>query len=103
MDEKTFAKGLFVKPPHERAPEFVKAILSIKVYEFIPFLEAHASGDGWVNLDIKSAQSSKWYAELNTYKKTDTAIENLEKTVEPKTHNGIEYPKDVINPDDIPF
>jgi hypothetical protein len=34
---------MIVTPPHENAPKFVKANVSIKVDEFITFLENHAA------------------------------------------------------------
>jgi len=62
-----FPAGFIVKAPHERAPEFVKATVSIKVDEFTAWL---GSREGeWVNLDIKVGQSGKWYASENTYKR----------------------------------
>jgi hypothetical protein len=57
---KQFCAGLIVKPPRETAPSFVKGSLSGKVAEFIPFLEEHAKGDGWVNIDLKEGKSGKW-------------------------------------------
>lgn len=62
---------MIVKKPTENAPEWVKAGVSIKVAEFIPFLEAHSTGDGWVNLNIKEGKSGKYYAELNQWTKDE--------------------------------
>jgi hypothetical protein len=44
----------------------VKAAISIKVAELIEWL-SQREGE-WVNLDVKEAQSGKWYASVNTYK-----------------------------------
>ena len=66
--EKVFADGIMFKVPHEKAPEFVKGKLSIKVEEFIPFLEDNASDTGWVNLDIKESKGGKMYLEVDTWK-----------------------------------
>jgi len=65
-DEIEFPNGLMVKPPHERAPDFVKASISIKVADLMAWLQ---SRDGeWVNLDVKESKGGKWYAAVNTYK-----------------------------------
>lgn len=68
-NETEFVDGLIVKPPHEKAPDFVKAQISIKVAELGIWLrEKHKAGEEWVNLDVKAAKSGKWYAAVNTYK-----------------------------------
>lgn len=65
--ENVFAEGFYFEKPHEKAPEFVKGKISIKVAEFIPFLEKHKNGGGYVNLDLKKAKSGKLYVALNDY------------------------------------
>ena len=68
-NETEFVDGLIVKPPHEKAPDFVKAQISIKVADLGVWLrEKHKAGEEWVNLDVKAAKSGKWYAAVNTYK-----------------------------------
>jgi hypothetical protein len=64
-EDKIFADGFIVKR-RENAPDFVVANVSIKVDEFGKFVKANAK-DGWINLDVKTAQSGKMYAELNTW------------------------------------
>ena len=66
--EKIFANGMIFKAPRENAPDFVKGSISIKVDDFIAFLQAHNTNSGWVNIDLKESQSGKFYAELNQYK-----------------------------------
>jgi len=61
-----FITGLIVKAPNERAPEYVKAKLSIKREELIGFLQQQ-TGD-WINADIKVSQGGKWYAQVDTWK-----------------------------------
>jgi hypothetical protein len=69
-DDIQFVAGLLVKPPHEKAPSFVKASISIKVAELGMWLrERHKAGEEWVNIDIKEAKSGKWYASVSNYKK----------------------------------
>lgn len=69
-EEIEFAKGLIVKAPHENAPDFVKASISIKVEEMGMWLrEKHKAGEEWINLDVKKSKSGKWYAAVSTFKK----------------------------------
>lgn len=61
-----FIDGLIVKAPHERAPEYVKAKLSIKREELIAWLQQQ---DGeWINADIKVSQNGKWYVAVDDWK-----------------------------------
>lgn len=62
MTEKAFAKGLYVKAPSEKAPEYVKFSLAIKREELIQWLTGQT--DEWINTDVKVAKSGKWYAEV---------------------------------------
>lgn len=61
-----FIDGLIVKAPHERAPEYVKAKLSIKREELIAWLQQQ-DGD-WINADIKVSQNGKWYCAADDWK-----------------------------------
>lgn len=66
MSDNNFISGLIVKPPHERAPEYVKAKLSIKREELIGWLQQQDGG--WINADIKVSQNGKWYAAVDNWK-----------------------------------
>jgi hypothetical protein len=66
-DEIEFVNGLIVKAPHERAPDFVKASISIKVADLAEWLRSK-SGEEWVNVDVKVAKSGKWYASVSNFK-----------------------------------
>ena len=72
-DEIEFVDGLIVKAPHEKAPSFVKAQISIKVQALREWLAARADGDEWINLDVKESKGGKWYASVSTYKPKDKA------------------------------
>ena len=89
--EKIFIEGLIVKAPRENAPDFVKCSLSFKVEEFKTFLDKHIN-NGWINVNVKTSKGGKWYAELDTWKPTQTGSQgaNIDK----------EAPTD---PDSIPF
>ena len=67
-----FVDGLIVKAPHEKAPDFVKASISIKVADLGNWLRGkHKAGEEWVNIDVKEAKSGKWYAAVSTFKKDE--------------------------------
>jgi hypothetical protein len=66
MSDKVFAKGLYVKPPKDNAPDFVKFGMSIKRQEVMDWLQGQS--DDWINLQIKESKGGKWYAELDNWK-----------------------------------
>jgi hypothetical protein len=95
MNEKTFPKGLIVKPPHAKAPDFIKCGISIKREEFIAWLEDQ-DGD-WINLDVKESKQGKWYAQTNDWK-PDRSKEKP--SDDPKPLKGGD---DFVDDQEIPF
>jgi hypothetical protein len=72
MADIEFVNGLIVKAPHENAPEFVKAQISIKIADLGVWLrEKHKAGEEWVNVDVKESKGGKWYAAVSTFKPKD--------------------------------
>jgi len=65
-NDNKFIGGLIVKAPNEKAPEYVKAKLSIKREELIAWLQGQ-SGE-WINADIKDSQQGKWYCQIDEWK-----------------------------------
>lgn len=65
-NEVEFIDGLIVKAPNERAPEYVKAKLSIKREQLIAWLEGR-EGE-WINADVKVSQGGKWYVAVDTWR-----------------------------------
>ena len=65
-DEIEFVNGLIVKAPHEKAPDFVKASISIKVADLQLWLSTRS--EDWVNIDVKESKGGKWYAAVSTFK-----------------------------------
>lgn len=61
-----FINGLIVKAPHDNAPDYVKAKVSIKREELIAWLNTR--NDDWINADIKVSQTGKWYASVDNWK-----------------------------------
>ena len=98
-NEVEFVDGLIVKAPHERAPDCVKAQISIKVADLGMWLRAkHKAGEEWVNLDVKAAKSGRWYAAVSQYKKQE---EKQEQQTTSKKGDGVGRFGDMS--EDIPF
>lgn len=66
--DKVFADG-FIFKRSDNAPDWVVGKLSVKVEDAIAFLQANAK-NGWVNLNINSAKSGKYYMEVDTWEKS---------------------------------
>lgn len=66
MSDIEFIPGLFVKPTHEKAPDYVKASISIKRAELIAWLSGRS--DEWINLVVKESKGGKWYAAVDNWK-----------------------------------
>jgi lipopolysaccharide export LptBFGC system permease protein LptF len=64
-NDNKFIDGLIVKAPNDRAPEYVKAKLSIKRAELIAWLQSQAGE--WINADVKVSQQGKWYAAVDDF------------------------------------
>jgi hypothetical protein len=89
-----FVDGLIVKAPHEKAPSFVKASISIKVADLGVWLRGkHKAGEEWVNIDVKESKGGKWYCSVSKFKP------KAEEAAEPKKPAG--RFDDLA--DDIPF
>lgn len=101
-----FIDGLIVKAPNERAPEYVKARLSIKREELMAWL-AQQSGE-WINADVKVAQSGKWYAAVDDWKPPSASTANggtrTATAGRPQPSGRGKAPAEAVNTDDeIPF
>lgn len=89
-----FVDGLIVKAPHAKAPDYVKASISIKVEDLGKWLrEKYKAGEQWVNIEVKEAKSGKWYAAVSTFKPTKQ---------EPKKPGRFDDMKD-DDPSAVPF
>jgi hypothetical protein len=100
-DDIEFVEGLIVKAPHERAPDYVKAQISIKVEDLGKWLRAkYKAGDEWVNIDVKQAKSGKWYAAVSNFKPKAKAEPQPETRQQAPKKTGGRF-DDMA--DDIPF
>jgi hypothetical protein len=106
MSEKIYPRGIRFQKPHENAPRFVLARVGMNVTDLTAFLESHAKPNGWVDFDLLEGRDGP-YLVLNHY----TADTRTDRPTPPPrgpgaardTGPGIEYPKDDINPEDVPF
>ena len=69
MSDIEFIDGLIAKAPHPKAPEFVKAALSIKRADLIAWLQGR--NEEWINADVKESKHGKWYCQFNAYKREE--------------------------------
>lgn len=61
-----FITGLFTKKPSDKAPQFLKAKVSIKKQDFINWL--HTQESEWVNIDILESKKGEYYAKVDDWK-----------------------------------
>ena len=65
MDDK-FPKGIRAFKPHDKAPTFVKANISIEREELQMWMDQQGSK---IKLQLKEAKTGNYYLELDTYVK----------------------------------
>lgn len=70
MSDIKFVDGLMVSKPHDNAPDFVKASLSLKREELMNWLK-NQSGEV-INVDIKESKKGSWYAQVNEWEPRKT-------------------------------
>ena len=79
MSETKFINGLFVKAPHQNAPEFVKYKLSVKVSDFCQEMkrmsEAGELNNGYLNAEILVSKKGEPYVRLDTWKPDASKVE----------------------------
>jgi hypothetical protein len=101
-----FIPGLFVKAPHERAPDFIKHRLSIKNADLIAFLQERvAAGEEWTNADIKESRDGKPYAAMDDWKPEGNGGRSGSRgsAMQRERPERATRPADDFADDDIPF
>jgi len=66
-DNTPLADGIIFKKPHENAPPYCVGKLSVKIPDFIEFMQTHNNND-WINLEIMISKAGKPYIKLDTWK-----------------------------------
>ena len=92
--EVKFIDGLGAKAPHQNAPEFVKAKLSIKREDLIAWLELRT--DEWINCHIKESSNGKWYVSVDDWS-PDPEYKQTNETPASNPQTSADFD------DDIPF
>lgn len=98
MADKIFPVWLYVNPPNEKAPDFVKWSISIqkdKFAELFEQVEQYANEKGYFRLNILEWKDWKWYCTVDTYKPEQKETKQ-ERKPEQKAYSW-------INLEDIPF
>lgn len=68
MSDIIFAEGLFYNLPSDKAPDFIKANISIAPEKFIEWLQQQTANDkGYVKLTVKESKNGKVYVALDTW------------------------------------
>ena len=102
MEEKKYAKGLFVKR-NEKAPEFVVCNLSCKSDDFMQFLRENTNDKGYVNMQVlKSRDKGTMYAVLDTFEPNANTTPTQEKK-SVKTQANDPFQNKNSGEDDLPF
>ena len=99
-NETQFIEGLIAKPPHENAPDFVIAKLSIKREELIEWLEGR--DDEWINADVKESRGGKWYVAVDDWK-PQGGSGSSSAPARQRPAKATDAPADDFADDDIPF
>ena len=71
MSDIIFVNGLSAKKPHENAPSFVIADISVKVadlHEWLNHNQGLANDSGYINLSLKESKAWNFYIEVNDFK-----------------------------------
>lgn len=102
-----FVEGMRFFKPRDNAPKTIKGNIVIDLAQLREFLKKNEIKD-LLRVDLrKSETKGTYYFSLNTWKPTKPestdrfAIE--EKEISVSMVEGVEYPEEDINPDDIPF
>jgi hypothetical protein len=70
MAEPIYIDGLNAFAPHEKAPEWVKASISIDPIRFAEFMRnnpQHINDKGYIRADLKVSSKGKYYIAVNTF------------------------------------
>ena len=101
MSEKKYIDGLWIKPPREGAPNFVKGNMSFNVEKLMGFLQGKkAAGEEWVNIDLLESDNGSLYAKENLWKPSGERKQR-EKPSNYRDDVGDEIPMD--DSDNLPF
>lgn len=86
MSDNKFIDGLWANKPHEKAPDFVKAELSIDLVRFSEWVrnwkKSH-EGEKYLRITVKESQKHEFYAEVNEWKPNKDAAKPAKEAIDP--------------------
>ena len=104
--EKIFVNGLYSKPVHENAPDFIKGKLSVNIktfYEWMRLNKGLADEKGYINMTVLEGRKGR-YIEVDTWKPEQKNNGELSaQEVEKQSVREIEVPPMNVDLSDIPF
>jgi hypothetical protein len=93
--ETVFADGLIFKIK-DNQPDFVIGNISVKVEDFVKFLNDNAK-NGWVNISVQRSKAGKVYSKLDTWEPKTPQADNI------VTNSMIKTPTDETEDPGLPF
>lgn len=103
MADKIYPKGFKIWQPRESAPPWLKGRVSVHLETFTEWAKDHVDDKGYVSLDLKDGADGL-YTQLNTWKPNNQSPASLHALQDvDAAQANVDYPKDDINPEDIPF
>ena len=104
---KVFVNGLISKDIPDTTPEFILGKLSVKVSEFIKWLEENKglADNDWMNLTImRSKSTGKRYMEVDTWKpKSTVQVVGADDITAEFQQPVVNVDLGEVNPKDVPF
>ena len=95
MADQIFPKGMFIKR-NPKVPDFVIGKISIKIEDFIPFMQQH-DNNGWINIEVlKKRADGSPYLVLDTWKPNQQANTQSNQQAESGFEQQYELPSDDI-------
>lgn len=108
-----FPKGISSRGVSEKAPDYVKDNISIKVSDFLEWIQGegkqYINNGGWLNLVVKTSREGKRYMSVDMYEpkpKKELSEDDKRWLAESRAeiNRGSDLPDlNQINPEDIPF
>ena len=71
MSDVEFPDGMYAAKPVSNRPEWIKAVIDIKLEDAIQFLEQQkAQGETRIQLEVRESKGGKFYAAIDRWKPT---------------------------------
>lgn len=84
MSEKQFVEGFWANKPNEKAPDFVKAEISVDLKRFFEWAKEWKNtnpDEKYLRVTVKESQKGEYYGELNTWKPGSKPKETIDEDI----------------------